>query len=107
MEGYKPGRRQEEAKKKVKLEAEAAKSLAIPEAPAAPPDAEGFERLTYAPGLLGHMTQYIYDSARLPDRTISFAAALTAAGKMLDGKVLGPSGNSTVLYNWLIAETGS
>src|SRR5262249_34527251 len=51
--------------------------------------------------------QYIMDTARLPDRGMALAAALSACGKAIDRKVLGPGGGSTVLYNILIAETGA
>src|SRR5262249_38754549 len=64
-------------------------------------------RLTYPRGLLGHVVQYIYSTAQLPDRFMALAGALSACGKCLDRKVLGPTGNSTILYILLIAETGS
>ena len=34
-----------------------------PEAPLPPPDATALERLTYPRGLLGHVVQYMYDTA--------------------------------------------
>ena len=77
-------------------------------APIAPPNA-GIDRLTYPRGLLGHATQYVQDTAALPNRWLSMATALSALGKGLDRKVLGPgdSGNSVILWMLLIAETGA
>jgi hypothetical protein len=64
-------------------------------------------RLTYPKGLLGHVVQYVEDTARLPDRWISLATALSACAKSMDRKFLGPDENSTVLWLMLIAETGA
>jgi hypothetical protein len=75
-----------------------------PDAPLPPP---GADKLLYPPGLLGHATQYVFDTAPLPDRKLSLATALSALGKGIDRKVIGPSGNSTILFNQIIAETGS
>ena len=79
----------------------------LPEAPKAPPDATDLERLTYPHGLLGHVVQYIVDTAQLPDRWMALAGALSACAKGLDRKVIGPGGNSVVLWVVLIAETGA
>ena len=78
-----------------------------PDAPTPPTGATDLERLTYPRGLLGHVVEYIYSTAQLPDRFMALAGALSACGKCLDRKVLGPTGNSTILYILLIAETGS
>jgi hypothetical protein len=75
-----------------------------PEAPLPPP---GADKLLYPPGLLGHAVQYVFDTAPLPDRKLSLATSLSALGKGMDRKVIGPSGNSTILFNQIIAETGS
>ena len=76
-------------------------------APTPPPGATALERLTYPAGGLGHATQYVHDTAALPDRWLSLATALSACAKALDRKVLGPSGNSVVLWVLLLAETGA
>ena len=84
-------------------------SRPIPEAPIAPPNA-GIDRLTYPRGLLGHATQYVQDTAALPNRWLSMATATSALAKALDRKVLGPgdaSGNSVILWLLLIAGTGA
>ena len=81
-------------------------SAPIPEAPVAPPNA-GIDRLTYPRGLLGHATQYVQDTAALPSRWLSLSTATSALAKALDRKVLGPTGNSVILWLLLIAETGA
>jgi hypothetical protein len=78
-----------------------------PDAPTPPANATALERLTYPAGLLGHVVEYIRATAALPDRFMALAGALSALGKCLDRKVLGPTGNSTILFILLIAETGS
>jgi hypothetical protein len=78
-----------------------------PEAPLPPADAQGFERLLYPRGLLGHAVQFVMDTAPLPDRKLALAVALSACAKGIDRKVIGPSDNSTVLFNLVIAETGA
>jgi hypothetical protein len=75
-----------------------------PEAPTPPPGAQGFDRLLYLRGLLGHAVQYVMDTAPLPDRKLALAVSLSACAKGIDRKVIGPSDNSTVLFNQVIAE---
>ena len=64
-------------------------------APQPPPNA-GIDHLTYPRGLLGHATQYVEDTAALPNRWLSLATALASLAKGLDRKVLGPTGNSVI-----------
>src|SRR5262249_2538876 len=78
-----------------------------PEAQKAPAMASAFERLLYPPGLLGHAVQYIVDTSPLPDRQLALAVALSSLAKGIDRKVVGPSGNSCVLFNQVLAETGA
>jgi hypothetical protein len=73
------------------------------EAPLAPPNA-GIDRLTYPRGLLGHVTQYVEDTAALPNRWLSMSTALASLAKGLDRKILGPTGNSVILWTLLVAE---
>jgi hypothetical protein len=77
------------------------------EPPRPPENATPYQRLLYPPGLLGHVVQCIYDTSGLPDRTLALAGALTALGKSLDRKIVGPEGNSTILYNLILALTGA
>jgi hypothetical protein len=79
-----------------------ARSTDWPNAPTPPADASAIERLTYPRGLLGHITQYIYDTDRLPDRVMALAGGLVTAHKALDRKVLGPGGIGLVLFLLLI-----
>jgi hypothetical protein len=90
-----------------KPEPEGPTSAAWPEAPLPPAGATDLERLTYPRGLLGHAVQYIYDTARYPDRWLALAGALCALGKGIDRKVLGPSDNSIILYLLILAESGA
>jgi hypothetical protein len=78
-----------------------------PDAPEPLAGASALERLTYPRGLLGHAVQYIYDTSALPDRTMALVGAVCALAKALDRKVLGPTGNSVILFILLIAETGA
>jgi hypothetical protein len=78
-----------------------------PEAPEAPAGASLVERLTYPRGLLGHATQYVEDTAPFPNRWLSLFTATSALAKGLDRKVLGPTGNSTILWLLLLAESGA
>jgi hypothetical protein len=78
-----------------------------PEPPLPPPNASAYERLLYPPGLLGHAVQFVMDTAGLPDRKLALAVALSAFAKGIDRKVIGPSGNSTILFTLVIAETGA
>jgi len=104
-----PEQEEQEAAKATPSRIEKAKSKPSkwPEAPLPPPDATALERLTYPRGLLGHVVQYMYDTAGLPDRFLALAGALSALGKCCDRKVLGPTGNSTILFLLVIAETGA
>lgn len=47
------------------------------------------------------------DTAALPNRWLSLSTATSALAKALDRKVLGPTGNSVILWMLLIAETGA
>jgi hypothetical protein len=78
-----------------------------PEPPPPPLGTQGPERLLYPKGLLGHAVQFVMDTAGLPDRKLALAVALSACAKGIDRKVIGPSGNTTILYTLVIAETGA
>ena len=80
---------------------------AWPEAPVAPVGASELDRLTYPRGLLGHAVQYVEDTSPLPNRWLSLWTALSALAKGIDRKVLGPMGNSVVLWLLMLAETGA
>ena len=78
-----------------------------PEAPLPPADTTPYERLLYPKGLLGHATQYVLDTAGLPDRKMALGVSLSALAKGMDRRVVGPSGNSVILFILIIAETGA
>jgi hypothetical protein len=77
-----------------------------PDAPIAPDDASELDRLTYPRGLLGHVVQYMIDTARLPSRWLALGCSLAACAKGIDRKVIGPTGCSNVLYNLIAGFTG-
>jgi hypothetical protein len=79
----------------------------MPEPPKAPADATPLERLTYPPGLLGHAVDHAFRCTDLPDRQLALWGALTGMAKILDRRVIGPTGSSTVLYNLLLAASGA
>jgi hypothetical protein len=78
-----------------------------PDAPTPPSGVKGYERLLYPLGLLGHATQYVVDTAPLPDRQLALAVSISALAKGMDRRVIGPTANSCVLFNQLLAETGA
>ena len=78
----------------------------MPTAPSPPPGATAVERLTYPPGLLGHATDRAFHSTDLPDRQIALWGAMVGLAKILDRRLIGPTGSSSVLYNLLVAATG-
>ena len=83
------------------------KAKAWPDTPQPPDGATELEKLTYPHGLLGHVVQYIVDTAQLPDRWMALAGALSVCAKALDRKVIGPRDNSVVLWTVLLSETGA
>jgi hypothetical protein len=94
-----------------KLKAEAAAWVVDPsgwpEAPLPPPDAAGLELLLYPRGLLGHVTQYIFDTALVPNRVMALAGALAICAKALDRKVISPlQAGTTLLWIVVLAVSG-
>jgi hypothetical protein len=76
------------------------------EAPKAPPNTIGPERLLYPPGLVGHCVQYMIDTSSLPDRKLAVATSIATCAKGIDRKVVTPTGGTTVLFNLVVADTG-
>lgn len=64
------------------------------------------EILTYVPGLVGDITQWITYGAQEPNRVISFAAALAVIAVLRGRKTLGPTGSMLHLYLILLSKTG-
>jgi hypothetical protein len=79
----------------------------IPPAPLPPPDATEAEALTYPRGLVGHIVQYMVDTAELPDRSMALCGALLVCALAIARKVLGPNNNAVALLTILIAESGA
>ncbi|OYY06463.1 MAG: hypothetical protein B7Y70_16390, partial [Rhizobiales bacterium 35-68-8] len=77
--------------------------------PDAPPssDEEFPERLTYVPGLVGDIVEWILATARRPNRTLALGAALTIVGTAMGRYMAGPTTSSTVLYVLALAPSGT
>ncbi len=72
-----------------------------------PDDASESDALTYVPGLVGDITDWIYSTARRPNRMMAFAAALAVMGTLeAYWGVVGPENNSTHLYIMNVADSG-
>jgi hypothetical protein len=67
-----------------------------------PSDPE-LERLTYVPGLLGDIIDWIVANARLPNRVLALAAALIVIGTLIGRRAMGPTGSATHLYIAMVA----
>ena len=79
----------------------------LPEAPKPPPGATELERLTYPPGLLGHATDHAFRCTPFPNRQLALWGALAGLGKILDRKLIGPTGSSTVGFDLTLAASGA
>ena len=65
------------------------------------------EPLTHVPGLVGEITDWIVANARLPNRVLALAAALTVAGTLIGRRAMGPTGSATHLYITLVARASA
>jgi hypothetical protein len=65
------------------------------------------ESLTYVPGLLGDIVNWIVAHARLPNRVLALAAALIVIGTLIGRRAMGPTGSATHLYVMNIGPSGS
>jgi hypothetical protein len=61
------------------------------------------ESLTYVPGLVGDIVNWIVANARLPNRLLALAAAVTVVGALIGRRAMGPTGNATDLYIAVVA----
>jgi hypothetical protein len=86
------------------------KSLKIPLVPwsslVIPPNASELERLTYVPGFVGDITEWIVRSAPRPNRMMALCAATVTVGTIIGRYVRGPTGSATHLYLIILAPTG-
>jgi hypothetical protein len=68
---------------------------------------DGPDRLTYVPGLVGDVTEWIVETSMLPNRMMALGVALVVVGTIIGRKVLGPTGNMTHLYIVVLAPSCS
>ena len=67
----------------------------------------GEDRLTYVPGLVGDIIEWIVATSMLPNRMMALGVALAVVGGLISRKVLGPSNSMTHLFTVLLAPTGA
>jgi hypothetical protein len=65
------------------------------------------EQLTYCPGLVGEVMNWILSISRRPNRTMALGAALTVVGTLIGRYVSTPTDSGTHLYVLLKAPTGA
>jgi hypothetical protein len=61
------------------------------------------EPLTYVPGRVGEIVNWIVANARLPNRLLALAAALIVVGTLVGRRCMGPTGSATHLYTAAVA----
>jgi hypothetical protein len=71
-----------------------------------PRAAGDIEALTYVPGLVGQIVEWIVSGARRPNRVMALGVALGVVGTLIGRRVEGPTGNATHLYVFILAPTG-
>ena len=80
-----------------------------PAAAAPAPEANGdaLEAFTYCPGVVGDIVDFIFATARRPNRVLALGAAVTVVGTLIGRRVAGPTRSATHLYVIPVAPTGS
>jgi len=91
---------QREAAKLLRLPLRHWSEIAIPEG------VSELERLTYVPGLVGDITEWIVRGAKRPNRMMALGAAIVTVGTLCSQRVVGPTDSGTHLYIIIIAPTG-
>ena len=81
--------------------------LAFHSVPASARPATPLENLTYAPGLVGEIVNWIEASAMRPNRILALGSALTVVGTLIGRRVAGPTRSATHLYVIGLARTGA
>jgi hypothetical protein len=71
-----------------------------------PANATELEQLTYVPGVVGDITEWIVRSAPRPNRMMAFGAATVVVGTLIGRYVRGPTGSATHLYLIMLAPSG-
>jgi hypothetical protein len=64
------------------------------------------EALTYVPGLVGQIVEWIVSGARRPNRVMALGVALAVVGTLIGRRFEGPTGSATHLYVFILAPTG-
>src|SRR5262245_28496222 len=65
----------------------------------------GPDRLTYVPGLVGDITEWIVETSMLPNRMMALGVSLAVVGTLTGRKVLGPTTSMTHLFIVILAPT--
>ena len=73
----------------------------------APLGAPATEALTYVPGLVGDLTEWIVGSARRPNRWLAVSAAISIIGTLAGKRIAGPTRSATHLYIVALAGTAA
>jgi hypothetical protein len=76
-------------------------SLEVPEG------ANEIDRLTYVPGVVGKITNWIHAGARRQNRMMAFAVGLGVPGTLIGRRVEGPTQNATHLYLMIVGTSGA
>src|SRR5262249_8935229 len=67
----------------------------------------GADHLTYVPGLVGDITEWIVETSMLPNRMMALGVGLAVVGGLISRRVLGPTNSMTHLFQVLLAPTGA
>jgi hypothetical protein len=71
-----------------------------------PPGANKLEALTYVPGLVGDIVEWIVRGARRPNRMMALGVAITVVGTLIGRCVQGPTESATHLYAIILGPCG-
>jgi hypothetical protein len=71
-----------------------------------PAGANKLERLTYVPGVVGEMVDWMVHTAKRPNRMMALSTALCVVGTLIGRHVRGPTGSGTHLYIVILAPSG-
>jgi len=71
-----------------------------------PANVTELEALTYVPGLVGGVTEWIVRSARRPNRVMALGVATVVVGTVIGRYVRGPTESATHLYLIILAPSG-
>ena len=71
-----------------------------------PAGATDLERLTYVPGIVGDITEWIVRGATRPNRMMALGVGTVVVGTIIGRYVIGPTGSATHLYIVILAPSG-